>query len=298
MDGRRRQSGEIHQKARDKGMNISAVILTLNEERNIVDCIRTLKTWCDDVIVYDSYSTDKTVELAEAEGARVYKRRFDNYANQRNAALREVEYPGEWVLMADADERWDREVGSDIAARISDPENRDVDIIHYRRKDMFMGRWLKHNIGTGTWFGRVLRLGHVEVHRAINEEYECSGKKIYAGNIRFVHYPFSNGMNWWIARHNRYSDMEAVRLLEEHKEKLVFSSLFSKDPALRRKTQKQLLYRLPLRPLSMFFALYIVKLGFLDGAAGFHYSVLRSFYEYMIDLKMLERKIRTKGNSF
>ena len=273
-------------------MNISAVILTLNEERNVVDCIRTLKTWCDDVVVYDSYSTDRTVELAEAEGARVYKRRFDNYANQRNAALREVEYPGEWVLMADADERWGDTIGSDILTRISDPGNRDVDIIHYRRKDMFMGRWLKHNIGTGTWFGRVLRLGHVEICRAINEEYECSGEKIYAANVRFVHYPFSNGINWWIARHNRYSDMEAVRLLDERRKKLAFKALFTSDPVLRRKNRKQLLYRLPFRPLLMFFGLYIVKLGFLDGAAGFHYSVLRSFYEYMINLKTLERRKR------
>ena len=57
---------------------ISAVILTLNEERNIVDCIRTLRTWCEDIVVFDSFSSDRTVELAKTEGARVFQRRFDN----------------------------------------------------------------------------------------------------------------------------------------------------------------------------------------------------------------------------
>ena len=279
-------------------MNISALILTLNEERNIVDCIRALKTWCDDVVVYDSYSTDRTVELAESEGVRVYKRRFDNYANQRNSALQEVKYPGEWVLMVDADERWDNSVGADIIARISDPKNLDVDIIHYRRKDMFMGRWLRHSIGVNTWTGRVLRIGHAKVCRSINEEYECAGKKLYAHGVRFVHYPFNNGTNWWLARHNRYSDMEAVRLLEERRGKVGYSALFSGDPAIRRKAQKQLLYRLPCRPVLMFFALYVLKFGFLDGCAGLHYSILRSIYEYMIDLKIKEQRWSREGKHF
>ena len=85
---------------------ISAVILTLNEERNIVECIETLRSWCGDIVVYDSFSSDRTVELAKAAGARVFQRKFDNYASQRNAALHEVEYPNEWVVMVDADERW------------------------------------------------------------------------------------------------------------------------------------------------------------------------------------------------
>ena len=279
-------------------MNISAVILTLNEERNIVDCIRTLKTWCQDIVVFDSFSTDRTVELARAENARVFQRKFDNYANQRNAALNEIKYPGEWVLMVDADERWGENVGKDILARISLPSNSNIDIIHYRRKDMFMGRWLKHNIGAGTWSGRVLRFMNVKIDRDINEEYRCLGKSLYAEGERFVHYPFSNGVNWWFARHNRYSDMEAIRLLEERQKKIEFKSLFCRDPIVRRKNQKQLLYRLPCRPWLMFIALYIFKFGFLDGRAGFHYSKLRAIYEYMIDLKIKERYWLDKGKHF
>ena len=72
-------------------MSVSAVILTLNEERNIVECIGALREWCDDIVVYDSFSSDRSVELANELGAWVVQRRFDNYAAQRNAALRGIE---------------------------------------------------------------------------------------------------------------------------------------------------------------------------------------------------------------
>lgn len=265
---------------------ISAVILTLNEERNIVDCIRSLKSWCRDIVVYDSFSNDRTVQLAEMEGVRVFQRKFDNYAAQRNAALHEVKYPGEWVLMVDADERWDMEIGTVIMTKIRTVD-REVDIIHFQRKDIFRGRWLKHNIGASSWFGRLVRYQNVHVEREINEEFHCVGRKEYLSGYRFLHFPFNNGISWWFARHNRYSDMEAIRLLEEHPER--WPLLFSRDPVMRRKSMKQLFYHLPGRPLIIFGFVYFLRCGFLDGKAGFHYSVLRMIYEYMIHLKMIEK---------
>ncbi len=269
-------------------LEVSAIILTLNEERNIAECIRTLREWCDDIVVYDSFSTDRTVELANAEGARVFQRKFDNYASQRNAALREVEYPGEWVLMVDADERWGKAIGDLIFTAIEDTDNSDASIFHFQRKDIFFGKWLKHNIGAGTWTGRLLKRADVSVERDINEEYHCTGRKVYLDGERFLHYPFNNGIAWWFHRHNRYSDMEAKRLLAERSEAIAWKALWGHDPILRRKTLKQILYRVPLRPVWMFFAIYIFKFGFMDGMAGFHYSVMRSIYEYMIDLKIKE----------
>lgn len=276
---------------------ISAIILTLNEERNIVDCIRTLREWCNDVVVFDSFSTDRTVELAEREGARVFRRRFDNYASQRNAALTEVSYPGEWGLMVDADERWGKKIGEAISAAVETPEYRDCSILHFRRRDIFRNRWLKHNIGAGTWSGRLLRLGKVTVSRDINEEYHCDGAKGYLHGVRFDHYPFNNGISWWLTRHNRYSDMEAVRLLAERRIPIDWKVLLGGDPILRRKQFKQLIYRIPFRPIWMFCFLALIRGGILDGAAGLHYSILRSFYEYMINLKITELKTAEQQNT-
>ncbi len=277
---------------------VSAVILTFNEERNIVECIRTLRSWCSDIVVFDSFSTDRTVELALNEGARIFQREFDNYAAQRNAALQTVKYPGEWVLMVDADERFDTEIGKKIIQLITDPLYSDCSIFHFQRKDIFLGRWLKHNIGVSTWCGRLLKRADVWLERDINEEYHCSGRKGYWAGERFLHYPFSNGVSWWFARHNRYSDMESVRLLEERSNAICWHDLIYGDRIQRRKNLKQLLYRVPGRPFWMFFGLYICKLGFLDGRAGFHYSLLRSIYEYMIDLKIMELNRRKAGKDF
>ena len=90
--------------------------------------------------------------------------------------------------------------------------------------------------------------------------------------------------------------MEANRLLEERSAPIAWRDLFGPDPMLRRKALKQLMYRLPLRPFWMFGVLYFLKLGFLDGRAGFHYAVLRSIYEYFINLKMKELQYRANGD--
>lgn len=269
---------------------ITTIILTFNEENNITECIKTLRTWCQDIVVYDSFSTDKTVELAKLAGARVFQRKFDNYASQRNAAISEVPLKNDWILMADADERWGEEIGVQMLEIVKEKGNEDISIFHFKRKDIFLGTWLKHGIGANTWFGRLMKYRDVRILRDINEEYHCSGKKEYISGCRFLHYPFSNGINRWISKHNNYSDMESIRLSAEKNDPLVLSCLFHRDPVIRRKHQKQFLYRLPGRPWLMFLVLYFFKCGFLDGKAGFHYAMLRSFYEYMIDLKISEKK--------
>ncbi len=271
---------------------ISVMILTLNEELDISSCLDSVR-WCDDVVVFDSFSTDATVRIAKAAGARVFQRRFDNYAAQRNAALTEVDYRYEWVLMVDADERWDRSLFEEMRGAIQKGYE-DVCLYHFRRKDFFRGKWLRRSTGYPTWSGRLVRLGRVRVEREINEEYHADGKVGYLDG-HFVHYPFNKGLTFWVERHNRYSSMEAAKLVEQTQERIETSSLFSKDPIARRKSLKQLAYRLPSRPLTVFLYLYLFRRGFLDGSPGLTYCILRAIYEYMIDLKVKELKRRQNG---
>ncbi len=271
---------------------ISVLILTLNEEVDLPGCLDSVG-WCDDIVVYDSLSTDATLTIAKAAGARVFQRRFDNYAAQRNAALTEVDYRYEWVLMVDADERWDRSLFEEMKGAIQKGYE-DVCLYHFRRKDFFRGKWLRRSTAYPTWFGRLVRLGRVWVEREINEEYHADGKVGYLEG-HFIHYPFNKGLTFWIERHNRYSSMEAARLVEETQESPNLSGLLSKNPVARRKSLKQLAYRLPGRPLIVFLYLYIFRQGFLDGSPGLIYCTLRAIYEYMIDLKMKELRHREKG---
>lgn len=262
---------------------VSVVILTFNEEANLADCLKSV-AWSDDTVVFDSYSTDRTEEIAAGAGARIFKRRFDDFAAQRNAALTDVPFHHPWVLMLDADERVTPELGDEIVAAVRSAGPETV-LFHVRRKDMFLGRWLRRSSGYPTWFGRVIRLGHVKVLRPVNEQYVADGA---AGNLRghLVHFPFGKGIAWWVEKHNRYSSMEAALLCDPAAFHPPLRDLGSRDPVRRRRALKALAYRLPGRPLLVFGYLYVLRGGWLDGRAGFVYCCLRGFYEFLIDVKV------------
>jgi len=272
---------------------ISVLILTLKEEINLPGCLASVK-WCDDIVVYDSYSTDRTIEIAKAAGARVFQRSFDNYANQRNAALTQVEYKHSWLLMLDADEQATPELYGEIK-NIADCSQVSADLYRMRRKDIFLGKWLRYSSGYPTWYGRFFRVGKVRVEREINEEYHTDGK---VGHLKahYIHFPFNKGVAFWFERHNRYSSMEAAALLHDVQMPLEWRSSFSSDPVMRRKFLKQLAYRMPGRPVLVFCYLYLFRRGFLDGRSGLIYCILRSIYEYMIDIKVHELRRRANGH--
>lgn len=263
---------------------ISVLILTLNEESTLPECLDSVR-WCNEVVVFDSNSTDRTVEIARSRGARIVQRRFDGYASQRNAAL-QLEFRNPWVLMVDADERVSDELRDEMLTRLSSATANDT-LFRLRRKDFFRGKWLKRSSGYPTWFGRLMRVGRVRVEREINEEYHTDGN---VGRLQehLVHYPFAKGVQFWLERHNRYSTMEASALVSAAANPIGYTGLFAPDPTIRRKTAKQIYYRMPFRPLMMLGYLLIFRGGILDGRPGITFARLRAIYEYMIVLKMKE----------
>jgi glycosyltransferase involved in cell wall biosynthesis len=273
-------------------MSVSALILTLNEERNLPNCLSSL-SWCKDIVVLDSYSSDKTEQIAKDAGVRFLQRHFDDYASQRNFGLNQINYQHPWVLMIDADEVVPEALAREIEKVVC--TNKDNIALYYmRRKDFFFGKWIKHSSGYPTWFGRLARIGEVVVRRPINEEYYTTGRKGFLKEHLF-HYPFNNGFHRWIDKHNQYSTMEANLLIDERAEKIRHIDVFSKDPAIKRKALKALVYRFPARPILIFFALFIIRGGFLDGRAGLTFSLLKAYYEFIINCKSREVKIRKKG---
>jgi len=273
-------------------MNVSVVVLTLNEEANIGGCLDSL-AWADDIVILDSQSSDATVQIGTERGARVVRRVFDTYAGQRNFALREICYRHEWLLMVDADER----IPEDLKAEILDATAAapaDATLYLMRRRDHLFGRWIKRSSGYPTWFGRLARIGHVWVERPINEEY-CTNGRTARLQCHIDHFPFNKGFSEWISKHDRYSTQEAILKLERRGERTSMAAIFSRDPVERRKALKSTLYRLPARPLVVFLALYLLKGGVLEGRAGFTFSLLRSWYEFMIDCKYRELVRRRRG---
>jgi glycosyltransferase involved in cell wall biosynthesis len=272
---------------------ISVLILTLNEESNLAECIDSC-AWSDDIVVFDSLSQDRTAEIARDKGARVFERRFDNYAAQRNAALTTVSYLHEWVLMVDADERIPQDLVAEMQTAVAAAGD-EVALFRMRRKDFFLGKWLRRSSGYPSWFGRLVRLGRVRVEREVNEEYIALGRVEHL-QTHLHHYPFNRGIAYWFERHNRYSTAEAVAKLSLHRGRIDLAALFRGDPIDRRRTLKQLLYYVPLRPQIVFFYLYIIRLGILDGRGGLYFSRMRASYEMLIDLKVAEARRRQEGS--
>jgi glycosyltransferase involved in cell wall biosynthesis len=273
---------------------VSVLILTLNEQLNLPRCLESLD-WCDDIVVLDSFSTDDTKEIAQNHGVRVFYRKFDNYASQRNFGLNDIEYRHDWLLMVDADEVVPEELVNEIE-RVLREDISSKTLYRMRRKDHLMGKWIKHSSGYPTWFGRLLKIGSVKVERTINEEYITDGDVGYLEN-HLHHYPFNKGFSEWLEKHNRYSTMEAELIMQKGLAKPSRDEFFAKDPTARRRAVKAIVYRIPGRPVLMFLALYFLRGGFLDGKAGLTFCVLRSVYEFLIDCKVKEMRLRSRSLS-
>lgn len=270
---------------------ISVLILTLDEEINIGECIASLP-WRDNVYVLDSGSRDRTQEIALGLGAQVIERPFTNYADQRNFGLA-LPFQYEWIMMIDADERVTPELASEIEKRIC-AATKNIDMFRVRRKDIFMGRWLRRSSGYPTWFPRVMRRGRVGVDREINETYVCDGA-IAELSGHLIHYPFKKGVDWWFERHSRYASAEAELLLRGQQAVKNSWSDIVWDHSGRRAFLKRLAYSLPFRPFLVFIYLYFFRLGFLDGSPGYHFASMRMAYEIMIDSKKAYRQSSIEG---
>jgi glycosyltransferase involved in cell wall biosynthesis len=265
---------------------ISVLILTRNEERNLPDCLESVR-WSDDIHVLDSCSSDGTVEIARTGGARVIQRRFDNWSAHQNWALRSIAFQYPWVFYLDADER----VTPDLMVHLKRAAAAPGDKVAFRvqRRDFFRGRWLKHAQASPHYL-RLFRPGKMRYERLVNPVSIPDGP---VGDVTgfLDHFPFSKGVSHWLERHNAYSTLEARQIVQNRSAETAFSiakAFFARDFHERRFHQKELFYRIPARPLLKFLLLYFAKRGFLDGRAGLTYALLQSFYEYMIVLKTRE----------
>lgn len=264
---------------------VSVIILTKNEEVNIRACLDCL-TFSDDVIVYDSFSTDSTVEIARTyPNVTVVQRAFDNWSAHQNWGVQNIRFKHPWVLYVDADERVNDDLRDELQRR-ADPAC-PLAAFRMRRKDMFMGTWLKRSQLYPTWIVRLFRPDKIRYERLVNPVAVIDGD---TGNIdsHLIHYPFSKGLLAWFVRHNSYSTFEAKELRKIQRPPLALSELFSSDPNTRRNALKTIFYAIPARPLVRFIYLVAVRGGFLEGRAGVRYAGMISMYEYWISLKMLE----------
>lgn len=274
---------------------ISVLILTRNEQQDLPGCLESV-AWSDDVHVYDSMSTDRTLEIAQAAGATITQRPFDNWASHQNWGLRNIAFKHPWVFYIDADERMTQELVRAVQTAVTEPGDRVA--FRLKRRDFFLDTWLKH-VQTSPFYMRLFRPEKMRYERLVNPVSLADGP---VGEVPgyLDHFPFSKGLGHWFERHNSYSRFEAEQILANRRGTEGFSvikALTENDFHERRFHQKELFYRLPLRPVVKFLLLYVVKRGFLDGRAGLRYAILQSIYEYMIVLKVKELEVQRSENA-
>ena len=275
---------------------ISVLILTLNEEQNLPACLKTVG-WSDDIHVLDSYSSDTTIQIAESAGARMWYRKFDSFSQQQNWALENISFKYPWVFYLDADERVTTDLAESMQAAVRSPGDRVA--FRVQRRDFFLNTWLRH-VQLTAYYDRLFRPEKMRYERIGHCVSRPDGP---VGSVAgyLDHYPFSKGIAEWIAKHNFYSGQEAQEIVANlHSENaarrslpsLFASALSGGRTHERRRILKTIYYRMPARPFIKFIYMYFVKLGFLDGRAGFTYSMLIAFYEYWIILKTEEMERR------
>jgi glycosyltransferase involved in cell wall biosynthesis len=267
---------------------VSVLLLTLNEEGNLPRCLDAL-SWCDDIVVLDSLSGDRTTAIATERGARVITRPFDGFAGQRNHALEEVDFRHDWVFHLDADEVFTPELAAEIEAVLRDTTR---EAYRLPSKTIFQGAWLRRSGMYPTYQVRLTRRPRFRFRQVGHGQKEdLDPGRIGTLRAPLIHYPFSKGIADWIERHNRYSTAEAAETLRHRTtDRVDWPGLVCLDAPRRRQALRGLSYRLPFRPLARFLYMYILHLGLLDGRAGLTYCRLLAMYEYMIILKVREQR--------
>lgn len=265
---------------------ISIYILTHNEEIDIAPCIESA-LFSDDVIVVDSFSTDRTVEIASRYPVRIVQHQFESHGKQRTWMLESIPTKYEWVYILEADERMTPELFKEC----QQASQRQTAIGYYvAERVMFMGKWIRHSTQYPRYQMRLFEKGKVWFTDYGHTEREvCEGTTDFLKET-YPHYTCGKGLSRWIEKHNRYSTDEAKETLRQLNNGKVswYDLVLGKTEVERRRALKDLSLRLPFRPLLRWIYMYFVLGGIWDGKAGFAWCTLQAFYEYLILLKVEE----------
>lgn len=268
---------------------LSVLILTKNEEARLPTCLRSVAE-CDDIVVLDSGSTDRTVEIARAAGARVLVNPFRDFAQQRNFGMAAGAFRHPWVFHLDADETMTPELVRECAAL---PADAPCEGYYAAPRMMFHGHWLRRCTDFPAWQARCVRTGKFDFVQAGHGQREAPGMRMGYLQGTYLHDISVPDLAEWEAKHRRYAREEAEAFLAQPQ--LPIAQLWRGGPLGRRRALKQLSYALPARPLLRFIYQYFLRGGALDGRAAWGYCRLLARYERFAAEALREARRRSRG---
>ena len=270
--------------------DLTAIVLTRNEEKNIGQCLDSLKDFAARVIVVDCGSTDATVDIARSKGAEVVYHEFRYYADQMNWAIDHTNITTEWVMRLDADERMTPEAVNEASEIMARPRSEQINGITLEAVYYFLGRPMRHGIRNKRKMLIFRRgCGRMEDRRRDPYSILTEGRNISI-RARFLHYDFKD-LSSYIRRYNWYAGRELMDYLEGRKLSGAQGQQLDKHLMAQRKKKFGIYYKAPrfVRCWLWFIYNYIFRLGFLDGVEGFLYHYFECmWYRMLVDARILE----------
>lgn len=282
---------------------VSVIILTHNEASRLPDCLRSLRGLEAELFVVDSGSTDATRRIAREAGCRVFDHPFENYASQRNWALRQLPIDTKWVLCLDADERLTPELVDEINGILRDARQTHQGYL-LRKRTYFMGRWIKHGGQYPSYHLRLFLHGHGRCEDRLYDQHF-----LVDGNVGRLENDYldvlSSDLSRWTERHNRWATLEAREVLAERsaaESTAVVQPRILGSPIERKRFLRVRIYQaVPLFARAFLFWIYgyVFRLGFLDGVPGLIFHTLQRFwFRFLVDAKIYElRRKRARDRS-
>lgn len=270
-------------------MPVSVIVLTFNSEATIGATIESARAISDDIHVVDSFSTDRTLDIARSLGAQIVQHPFENYGAQRNWAIDTLPLKYEWQLHLDADERLSRELAVELPHLTRDGQSDNIVGYYIPRLVHFHGRPLRHGGMYPIFHLRLFRRGRGRCEtRKYDQHFRADGPtaKLAWPMIDDIRLPLAE----WTARHNRWADAEVDEILNPDRTAIAGGT---GDPVALKRAQRERYYRQPLflRAFLLFLYRYIWKRGFLDGTEGLIFYVLQTFwFRFLVDAKLYERR--------
>ena len=278
---------------------VSVLIPAKNEESNLPACLESVAR-ADEVFVVDSQSEDRSVEISEEYGAQVVQFHFNGrWPKKKNWSLDNLPFKNDWSLFVDCDERITEELWDEIEQAIQKPGYNGY---YLNRRVFFLGKWIRFGGKYPDWNLRLFRHANGRYENLNTEEIRNTGDNevhehviVETGEVGYLkedmlHIDFRD-LYHWLQRHNRYSNWEArvyYNILNGMAEDGTIGANLFGDAVQRKRFLKKIWVRLPFKPLLRFVLFYFIRLGFLDGQAGYIYGRLLSQYEYQIGVKLFE----------
>jgi glycosyltransferase involved in cell wall biosynthesis len=284
----------------NRRVKVSATVITFNEEQDIEECLKSI-LWADEIVVVDSLSIDRTVDITKQYTDKVYENPFPGFAAQKNFAAEKAS--GDWILQLDADERIPPSLRDEILSTVAKPDA--CDLYYIPRRNYWLGHWIRH----GGWYpdfaARLFRRGKGRWVGFTHEKFVIDGtsgmlkEDLFHDNLKSVHEHVQKQLISTI-QEVREAAQNDLRLVWFIPPSIIIRMLkgFAKGPinwlTIRLlykdmiKNKIEIIWLMPFYPVLKFLYMYILRLGFLDGAPGFWVAALSAVYTTIRYAKLWE----------